>query len=158
MEEWLPPPHQNCKGEGSSNILFHDDFYLMFCFGDTLPQQTKADWFSIFPHFPTLPKSPFPCVFPQSLSWVAFSCMSLHVLMSLSSLFLLMSSILFPVTFICSVFSLQLSAYNCNSDLFWFPSLSLFFFLVTALNVSLWQFLSLLSWSSWRTTQCSTTS
>lgn len=53
-----------------------------------------------------------------------FFCMTLHVVMSLSSLFLLMSNILLPVTLICSVFSLQPSAYNCNPDLFWFPTLS----------------------------------
>lgn len=67
--------------------------------------------------------------------------------MSLSSLFLLMSNILFLSTMICSVFPLQLSAYNCNPDLFWFPTLSLPLF--TFLFQLHWMFLSLtISFSS----------
>lgn len=148
---WLPPLHWNFKGEDSGNTLFHDNFwhYLFSSFGffsaDVHLKQSKCDWFSLFPHyfnlFPNL-SSPtfFHSHYPELLL-----CMNLHVLMSLSSLFLLMSNILFPATLICSVFPLQLSVYNCNPDLFWFPSLSLFTFFFQLH----WMFLSLtISFSS----------
>lgn len=161
VEGWLPTAHQNFKGEDSGNILFHELLIplIFLCFISMAFISKKSDWFSLSPNYikhslnlpsPTFSHSHYP--------ELHFFCMSLHVLMSLSSLFLLMSNTLFPVTLISSVFPLQLSVYNSNHDLFWFPSLSIFTFFVTVLNVSLFDNFFLFSLSSWWTTQCSTTS
>lgn len=109
--------------------------FFLLCFSDINFKQNKSARFSHFPNWFNHSQVFFSLTVLSSLYSELPFISSLHILMSLSSLLLLMSNILFPVTLICSVFPLQLSAHNSNRDLFWF---SLFTFFVTALNVSLY--------------------
>lgn len=147
---WLPPPHWNFKGGDTGNILFHYNFWhlLFSSFGFilvTILNKASLTDFLFFQITLITLANLSSCAFfhshyPELLFLRESPCFDVSLLP------IPVDEQYFISCHLDLLFLLQLSAYNCNPDLFWFSTLSLPLYLFFQLH---WMFLSLtISFSS----------